>query len=98
MHSETGDVGGVVGINLPTFVERRCALSRALCRPRVSSGLTSRPSLSEHNERRPQIDRQGVVGINLPTFVERPSAREADRTTTRVVGINLPTFVERRST
>ena len=39
-------VAGVVGINLPTFVERHQSWMRATRGRSVSSGLTSRPSLS----------------------------------------------------
>ena len=38
--------GGVVGINLPTFVERSASPTTADASRWVSSGLTSRPSLS----------------------------------------------------
>ena len=63
----------------------------------VSSGLTSRPSLSGEPVSRLAHRRGGVVGINLPTFVERLSAwSRRSAPCACVVGINLPTFVERR--
>ena len=87
---------GVVGINLPTFVERRLGLSCSPRRRRVSSGLTSRPSLSGRTGCPRRIGAVRVVGINLPTFVERSNPAARTPTASRgVVGINLPTFVER---
>ena len=64
----------VVGINLPTFVERGCPSSALMPLPCVSSGLTSRPSLSAARgcSSRRLVPR--VVGINLPTFVERSTS------------------------
>ena len=61
----------------------------------MSSGLTSRPSLSGQRLARYDDREPGVVGINLPTFVERRRAKSSGRASPRVVGINLPTFVER---
>ena len=65
---------------------------------RVSSGLTSRPSLSEVRLTSNAKQVKRVVGINLPTFVERPSSPAPRPGPRRVVGINLPTFVERLRT
>ena len=92
------NIRGVVGINLPTFVERRGCRRSGGARRTVSSGLTSRPSLSVACSRGRERRRAGVVGINLPTFVERGTPRAAKRCPPGVVGINLPTFVERSST
>ena len=92
------NIRGVVGINLPTFVERRGCRRSGGARRTVSSGLTSRPSLSVACSRGRERRRAGVVGINLPTFVERGTPRAAKRCPPGVVGINLPTFVERRGT
>ena len=86
----------VVGINLPTFVERSTCSRRASPASPVSSGLTSRPSLSVAIRGAGVHPHPGVVGINLPTFVERRWSWRTSRTRRPgVVGINLPTFVER---
>ena len=86
----------VVGVNLPTFVERSWPPSRGCRCGGVSSGLTSRPSLSGAAAVRVGAHSRRVVGVNLPTFVERPSAPPRPPRNSRVVGVNLPTFVERR--
>ena len=91
-----GSRGRVVGINLPTFVERLDARRGPRSRWPVSSGLTSRPSLSGRQPAGQGRCRPRVVGINLPTFVERHSGDVTVDDVMRVVGINLPTFVERR--
>ena len=85
----------VVGINLPTFVERRQTREDSSRVWRVSSGLTSRPSLSVGRALDAAKPGPSVVGINLPTFVERALAPWPHPSDPCVVGINLPTFVER---
>ena len=85
----------VVGVNLPTFVERGTACRRAWLRRNLSSGLTSRPSLSARTQAAHRRAGSPVVGVNLPTFVERLKARERASRCGPVVGVNLPTFVER---
>ena len=64
----------VVGINLPTFVERDTSDTRDVSCLHVSSGLTSRPSLSVPGHPLGDKEFSRVVGINLPTFVERHKA------------------------
>ena len=88
-------IAGVVGVNLPTFVERRRSIPRIPTAARVSSGLTSRPSLSGWSWRFSGRQLSSVVGVNLPTFVERVSRSRCSIRARRVVGVNLPTFVER---
>ena len=85
----------VVGVNLPTFVERHGMSRKGLPAKQLSSGLTSRPSLSAKPPAPPRMEQGPVVGVNLPTFVERPTLCRAARTRSPVVGVNLPTFVER---
>ena len=59
----------VVGVNLPTFVERVALLSSQLFAFRLSSGLTSRPSLSVRHGRRFRWD-----GVHLSSgLTSRPS-------------------------
>ena len=62
----------------------------------MSSGLTSRPSLSAPVAEQGRQHEVRVVGVNLPTFVERLPPAQGGRRVQGVVGVNLPTFVERR--
>ena len=61
----------------------------------LSSGLTSRPSLSGKRLLVEDYLALAVVGVNLPTFVERSTCRAPSGKPSPVVGVNLPTFVER---
>ena len=90
-----GALASVVGINLPTFVERPTTTTRARRGRRVSSGLTSRPSLSGQSQV-DQARQEARVVTSRPSLSGRFRFRGGPRTR-RVVGINLPTFVERRS-
>ena len=85
----------VVGVNLPTFVERHNHAFHANRPMPLSSGLTSRPSLSADLLRRVERRAASVVGVNLPTFVERRRRAQPQGAMGPVVGVNLPTFVER---
>ena len=62
----------------------------------LSSGLTSRPSLSDRYAVTTVTRGETVVGVNLPTFVERVANFSPATVCVPVVGVNLPTFVERR--
>ena len=66
-------VGGVAGINISAFVERRPSGARSRASGGVSPGLTSRPSLSAAQARHAARRRGGVAGINISAFVERAS-------------------------